>query len=247
MKILTLSPMIDGVCLEGGELPEFDLHIPLLSLPRIFGTRLDSVPASSPYLFADPELIARWREELGYIDAFKVGINWQGNPKYRGDRRRSIALAHFAPLAAVKGARLVSLQRNHGVEQIKEARFSVTELGGQIDDASGPFMDTAAAMMNLDLFITSDTALAHLAVRWERPCGSRFPTLLIGDGCSNGRILPGIPRCASFAKRSSTIGRRYSSAWRLSYKSLSPESGATDLKRGSTRASSLIAWRGKAW
>ena len=160
---MRLCPYIDGLFAEGGELPAFDAHLPLLSLPYVFETKLDTIPAGEPYLFADPELVARWRKELGYIDAVKVGINWQGNPKYRGDRRRSIPLAHFAPLAQIEGVRLVSLQRNFGSEQLKEVRFSVTELGGQVDEAAGPFMDTAAILKNLDLLITSDTSLVHLA------------------------------------------------------------------------------------
>ncbi len=163
LKLLRLCPYLDGVCAEGGEPADFDVHLPLLSLPKMLGTTLTTIPAGEPYLFADPALVKRWQGELSYIQAFKVGINWQGNPKYRGDLRRSIPLAHFAPLASVPGVRLISLQKNYGTEQIREVPFSVTELGGQVDEASGPFMDTAAVLKNLDLVITSDTALPHLA------------------------------------------------------------------------------------
>ena len=162
-RILRLCPYLDGIFLEGAELPEFDVQLPLMSLPYVFGTHAETIPAGEPYLFADPGLITRWRKELSYIDAFKVGINWQGNPKFRGDYRRSIPLAHFGELATVPGVRLISLQKGFGTEQLKDARFSVTELGGQVDEAAGPFMDTAAVLKNLDLFVTSDTALAHLA------------------------------------------------------------------------------------
>lgn len=163
LKMLRLCPYLSGVFLEGGELPDFDFHIPLLSLPRKFNTTLETIPSGEPYLFADPSLVERWRNELSYINAFKVGINWQGNPKYRGDQRRSIPLAHFGPLSSIPGVRLLSLQMGFGTEQLREIRFSVSELGYQVDKGAGAFMDTAAIMMNLDLFITSDTALAHLA------------------------------------------------------------------------------------
>ncbi len=163
LRFLQQCPYLDGVFPDGGELPDFDLQVPLLSLPKIFGTTLTTVPAGEPYLFANPELVERWRGELSYIRAFKVGINWQGNPKYRGDRRRSIPLAHFAPLASVPGVRLISLQKGFGTEQIPEVRFSVSELGGQFDETSGRFMDTAAVLKNLDLCITIDSSLAHLA------------------------------------------------------------------------------------
>jgi hypothetical protein len=154
---------VDEVCIEGEELPPFDVHLPLLSLPFVFGTTLATIPAQVPYLELDSELIGFWNRELSYIRGFKVGINWQGNPKYRGDRHRSIPLAHFAALAAVPDVRLINLQKGFGTEQLKDARFSVTALGGQVDEARGAFMDTAAVMKNLDLVVTSDTALAHLA------------------------------------------------------------------------------------
>jgi hypothetical protein len=134
-----------------------------MSLPWLFNTTLDTIPQNVPYLFTDDGLVAYWQRELSYINAFKIGINWQGNPKYRGDRHRSIPLARFAPIAEVPNVRLISLQKGFGSEQIRNVRFSVTTLGDQVDDAAGAFMDTAAIMKNLDLFITSDTAMAHLA------------------------------------------------------------------------------------
>ena len=90
-----------------------------------------------------------------------AGIAWQGNPKFRLDRIRSLPLAQFAPLARVPGVHLLGLQKGAGREQLAppERRFPVTDLGGQLDD----FVDTAAVMKNLDLVITSDTSIAHLA------------------------------------------------------------------------------------
>ncbi len=163
LRLMRLLPYVDGVFPEGGEVPDFDVHLPLLSMPKVFGTTVTTVPAGEPYLYADPQLERRWRDELAYIQAFKVGITWQGNPRFRGDARRSIPLAYFAALAKVPGVRLISLQKGVGTEQIREVPFSVTELGGQLDEASGPFMDTAAVLKNLDLVVAVDTSLNHLA------------------------------------------------------------------------------------
>ncbi len=147
----------------GAELPGFDVHAPLLSLPGIFGTDAQSMAKSVPYLSADPRLVAIWREKLSSVDGFRVGIAWQGNPQNQRDRTRSMPLACFAPLAAVAGVKLLSLQKGHGSEQLAHADFPIIDLGSQLDVADGSMWDTAAAIQCLDLVITCDSALAHLA------------------------------------------------------------------------------------
>jgi len=99
------------------------------------------------------------------VHAFKVGIAWQGSPKYRNDHERSVPLAHFAALARVPGVQLISLQIGPGIEQLAclAGLFPVTDLGSHLDETAGPFMDTAAVMKNLDLVVTSDTVIPHLA------------------------------------------------------------------------------------
>jgi hypothetical protein len=146
---------------EGSDLPAFDVQAPLESLPGIFQTSLRNLPATIPYLFAASELVERWRHELGRLAGLKIGIAWQGNPKHQNDRNRSIALGCFEPLARCGGVRLLSLQKGPGIEQLQQVaeRFPIMELGSRLND----FMDTAAVMMNLDLVITCDTAVAHLA------------------------------------------------------------------------------------
>jgi tetratricopeptide (TPR) repeat protein len=165
VPILSRSPGIDQVVPLGSPLPPFDLQAPLLSLPGIFGTTLSTVPAAVPYIFPDPELVARWREELSRLEGMKVGIAWQGNPKYSHDKRRSIPLRSFEPLARVPGVQFISLQKGVGTEQLSglPESFRVLNLGDRLDEAAGAFMDTAAIMKNLDLVITSDTAIPHLA------------------------------------------------------------------------------------
>src|SRR6202040_214714 len=83
---------IDQIVPQGSELPPFDVYVPLLSLPRILGTRLKNVPAEVPYLVADPALVDEWQRRVDAIAGRKVGIAWQGNPQHRGDKRRSMPL-----------------------------------------------------------------------------------------------------------------------------------------------------------
>jgi tetratricopeptide (TPR) repeat protein len=165
MPLLESCPGIDHLVGQGNELPAFDVHAPLMSLPGILKTSVATVPASIPYLVAKPTLLEHWRKRLSELDGFKIGISWQGNPKHHRDRFRSIPLACFAPVAQIPGIRLISLQKGAGSEQLVAVRdrFPVTDLASELDEQSGPFMDTAAVMKNLDLVITSDTATAHLA------------------------------------------------------------------------------------
>lgn len=160
-RILATWAGIDQVFAEGSLLPEIACYAPLMSLPRILGTSLASVPAEVPYLTADTALVNQWHDELGPGGGFRVGIAWQGNPRYRRDHQRSFRLAQLEPLAQVAGVRLVSLQKGVGTDEIAElaGRFAVSDLGGRFTD----FTDTAAVMRNLDLVITLDSSLAHLA------------------------------------------------------------------------------------
>lgn len=165
MQILSGCPGIDRLVAQGEPVPDFDVYAPLLSLPKLFGTTLESVPAPIPYLHADPYLVEQWGRELAPIQAFKVGIAWKGSPKNRMDQQRSIPLAAFEPLARVPGVQLISLQKGEGSEQLKQmaGRFAVLDLAQRLDEKSGAFMDTAAVMRRLDLVITCDSSLGHLA------------------------------------------------------------------------------------
>jgi Flp pilus assembly protein TadD len=155
---------IDRVIARGTPLPPFDVHASLLSLPVLLGTTLETLPAKVPYLFADPGLVERWGVALGRIRAFRIGIAWQGSPTHVADRFRSVPLAEFRPLAAIDGVQLISLQKEHNEELADVAdRFVVIDLAQQLDGGSGAFMGTAAAMSHLDLVVTCDTAVAHLA------------------------------------------------------------------------------------
>jgi tetratricopeptide (TPR) repeat protein len=149
------------VLAPGQPLPPFDVHLPLMSLPGILKTTLATVPSNVPYLTAEPALVDYWRDELKPIEGFKIGIVWQGSPTQLEDRQRSVPLAQFAPLAAVPGVRLLSLQVGPGSEQLAHASFPVTDLGSRFDPNS--LHDLAAVLANLDLVVTVCTSVAHLA------------------------------------------------------------------------------------
>ena len=165
-KLHRLLSSLGGVRLVAkapeGEL--FDAQIAISSLPRAFATRLDSVPAPVPYLRAEPEVTAKWAARIGPA-GFKIGVVWQGNPNPEADMARSMPLTAFAPLAAAPGARLISLQKGFGVEQLADlpAGMRVESLGEDFDAGPDAFVDAAAAMMDLDLIVTCDTSIAHLA------------------------------------------------------------------------------------
>jgi tetratricopeptide (TPR) repeat protein len=162
LSLLKSCAGIDRLAGRGEEFEPFDVQTPLdENLAWIFRTTLRDIPATIPYLFADPDLVERWRQELGSTSGFRVGIAWQGNPKNRIDHYRSIPLGCFEPLARCSGVQLLSVQKGVGMEQLKDVaeRFPVKDLGSRLHD----FMDTAAVLANLDLVITCDTAVAHLA------------------------------------------------------------------------------------
>lgn len=149
----------------------FDLHIPLLSLPGLFGTTLDTVP-SPPALTVDPDESRQWAARLGPLSGLKVGLVWAGNPDHRGDRQRSMALSQLAPLVGADDVRFVSLQKGRNAE-IHDRGFplDLIELGSQFSD----FTATAAAIANLDLVISVDTAVAHLAATLGKPTWVLLP------------------------------------------------------------------------
>ena len=207
-----LAPLLKSsgyadVVARDSQLPPFDFQIPILNLPAVFGTLVETIPREVPYLTADRKLVDAWREKLTPLAGFKVGIGWQGSRSYAQDRTRSILLAHFAPLAAVAGVRLISLQKADGREQLDDVttKFTVHDLGPQLDEA-GAFVDTAAVIENLDLVITSDTALAHLAARWRRPPGWRWPKCPSGAGSWTVRTALGTRRCVCFGSTRRVIG-----------------------------------------
>jgi len=164
LSVLSGCPGVDRLVLKGpGAAEAGNVQALFLSLPGIFGTTLDTIPAPIPYLFADPVRVEFWRKKLTPIQGFKIGILWQGSAAHPRDRWRSVPVTQFAPLARVQGVQLISLQMDLGREQLAalDGRFAATDLGDEL--GSDPFAETAAVMKNLDLIVTIDTAAAHLA------------------------------------------------------------------------------------
>ena len=140
---------------------KLDFEAPLMSLPHLLGTQLDTVPAPIPYLSANEENSRRWRDKLS-SDKFKIGICWQGS-KLNVDVGRSFPLALFEDISNISNIELISLHKGEGEDQLENIAFDVTTLGPDFDAGPDAFCDTAAVMMNCDLIMTSDTAVAHLA------------------------------------------------------------------------------------
>ena len=162
------------VMARGEPVPPIDYHCPLLSLPFAFDIDLATIPAEVPYLSANPDRVAQWAPRLDGLAGLKVGIAWQGNPaieRLLWARGRSIPLADLAPLAELPGVSLVSLQKGSGAEQLLEVPFRhrVLDLGPEFDGGPDAFLDAAAVMSSLDLVVSSDTSIAHLAGALGRP------------------------------------------------------------------------------
>jgi Flp pilus assembly protein TadD len=163
IRLLSSNKALPPMIAADATLPRIDSVVPLMSLPA----RTDLVPVEPPYLFAESDRVACWGERIGG-KGFRVGINWQGFSGRFEDRGRSFPLALFQTLAEVPGVRLISLQRGEGEEQIATAGFVLETLDG-LDAGPDAFLDTAAVMASLDLIITSDTSIAHLAGALGRP------------------------------------------------------------------------------
>lgn len=164
IPLLSRCSGIDELVAWGAPSPACDVWSPLMSLPALFHSTLDTIPATLPYLFADPLLVENWRKRLAELPGFKVGIVWQGSPRHAWDRHRSVPLACFEPLARIPDVYLISLQKGPGEEQIASLAGSFPLITfDQLDQHAGAFMDTAGILRNLDLVISIDTAIAHLA------------------------------------------------------------------------------------
>ncbi len=147
--------------------PAFDCHLPLMSVPHKMS--LSRVSAEEPYLAAEPKRTDYWRRQLAG-EGLRVGIAWRGNPKAPGPSR-AIPLEAFLPLSRIPGVRLISLQKDDGDGDLRRLRNAMTveTLGPDFDAGADAFLDTAGAMTSLDLVISSDTSIAHLAGALGRP------------------------------------------------------------------------------
>lgn len=178
-KLLTGVKELDTVVPKGDELPDFDVHCPLLSLPYSLKTRLETIPAEIPYISVDDDLAKSWKARLANGTELKVGIVWSGRTgEHDRDaniayRRRSIPLQAIAPLANIEGIRLYSLQKGRAAQALNDTACT-SEIVDHTDELHD-FSDTAALLASLDLVISVDTSVAHLAGAlaihiWLLPC-----------------------------------------------------------------------------
>jgi Flp pilus assembly protein TadD len=174
-RLLAKVKGVERLIKPGDDTAGCDLQVPLLSVPGLVRTDFRSIPASGSYLKAEPARVKRWKTELPKGKKC-VGICWQGNSDYPEDSFRSIPLEQFTPLTEVPSAHLVSLQMGEGVEQAAAFRehHPIQELPTGFD-ADGAFVDTAALIMSLDLVVTCDTAIGHLAGALGRPVWLALP------------------------------------------------------------------------
>lgn len=176
-RLLSLVDGVDEVILTTDEIAttRYHAYVHLMSLPYLFGTTLKTIPGNVPYLIAPAESKSQWHERIGN-DGFKVGLVWSGSPQNSKNIARNIRLADLAPLGEIPGVRFFGLQKGPGSEQasIPPANMDFTDLGKIIND----FSDTAAAISNLDLVISVETAVAHLAGALGKPVWTLpyFPT-----------------------------------------------------------------------
>jgi tetratricopeptide (TPR) repeat protein len=170
LELFKLMPGIDQLIPEGQSLPQFDVHAPLMSLARVLGTSKETVPCEVPYLHANPETVNRFREMLP--PGRKVGIAWAGRPAHTNDRNRSIPLSLLSPLLQAGGVTFVSLQKNPPRNSSHwQPPASLLDLTSDLNS----FADTAALIDSLDLVISVDTAVAHLAGAMGKPVWVLLP------------------------------------------------------------------------
>jgi ADP-heptose:LPS heptosyltransferase len=165
VRLLEHLPGVTEVVAQGDDLPWFDLHCPLPSLPAVLGITLETLPAK-PYLAAAPERAVAWLQRVRAFPSLRVGLVWAGTTSLGADARRSMELATLAPLAEVRGVTFLSLQKDRGTAHIlRSAAPRPHDFTPELSD----FAETAALVEALDLVISVDTSVAHLAGAMGKP------------------------------------------------------------------------------
>jgi tetratricopeptide (TPR) repeat protein len=181
---------------KGGK-PGFDVYCPLLSVPAKSG--LAEIPARVPYVRAPAEAVGRWRERLKGAVGLRVGLAWSGNTGFRKNRARAMTLAELGPLAGVDGVRFISLQKGEAAEELRHppAGMRVEDFGAELTD----FAETAGLMENLDLVISTDTAVLHLAGALGRPVWGMVSFAPDWRWMRDGEGVPWYPTMRLFRQR----------------------------------------------
>ncbi len=166
VPLFRLCPFIDRVIPVGDQFPEYDIQIPLLSLPSIFGTTLETIPNETPYLYADQTLIDRWEKKIDQTK-YNIGICWSGGGKKNAPSflNKNMSPLDFESLSDMPNVQLYALQKVSPEDPAHAFCFvlNIETFDDDFDTTHGSFMDTAALMHHLDLIISIDTSVAHLA------------------------------------------------------------------------------------
>ncbi|HTI66649.1 MAG TPA: tetratricopeptide repeat protein, partial [Caulobacteraceae bacterium] len=172
MRLFTGAAGVDQLIAAGTPLPRHDCHAPLLSLPRLLDTRLETIPADVPYLAGDAALAQAWRQRLSGLSRPRVGLVWRGNPSHPNDRRRSMPAPVMASLVRAADVDWVCLQHDARPDEL--AAFSPGSLF-EAGPSLGDWADTAGLVEGLDLVVTVDTSVAHLAGALGKPVWVLLP------------------------------------------------------------------------
>jgi hypothetical protein len=193
--------------LLGAKPPEFDLECPLMSLPAVFGTTLETVPWPGVYLGADREMVFDREVQFFGIQPrascaerpLRVGLAWAGNPRYKADRQRSVHLATLLPLLRTHGVAWVSLQKGPSAEELTALPGDVFVWDGSSRDRD--LAETAALIAALDLVVTTDTCIAHLAGAMGKPVWILLPHLSDWRWMQQIETTPWYPAARLFRQR----------------------------------------------
>jgi len=180
LSLISQLPGIHSAFVRWEDIPGFSAFCPLSSLPHVFGTELETIPASTPYLKADPQKVARWSERIRAAagdGALKVGIAWAGRPSHPNDRARTLRWSQLQPLTRIPGVALVSLQKE--IPAADRAEFPGGLGALDFSAELGDFSDTAAVIESCDLVVTIDSSAAHLAGALGKPAWVMLPW--VGD------------------------------------------------------------------
>jgi tetratricopeptide (TPR) repeat protein len=164
-------PEIVAVVSAGGAPAEFAWRCPLMSLPLVLGTKEESIPAKTPYLFIPREAVEKTADLSWPTYGLRIGLAWAGNPAHPKDRFRTIDLSMLKPLLELRGAHFYSLQLGAAAAELASAGMGIVDLSSKIEDMA----DTAALIDRLDLVITADTSVAHLAGALGKPVWVMLP------------------------------------------------------------------------
>lgn len=166
-RIFSLFSEVDTVFSKSELTPfkQFDFHCPIMSLPYLFNTALHTIPQNIPYINVPDEIKSRFQKLFSKLNGLKVGLAWSGNKELKADAKRSIPLSAFEPLRALSEVHFVSLQKGDGAEQLQKSDWDMIDVMDKCQD----YLDTASLISHLDLVISVDTSVAHLAAAMGKP------------------------------------------------------------------------------